>query len=190
MSINYIMGAIFSTILLFSSIILLFGGGDAFLSALISSGKSGIDTAVTLFCIYAVWMGLSSVAKDSGITKKLSLFLAPVCKKIFKTDDSCAIEDVSMNVASNLLGIGGASTPFAVSAIERFDKLGNHHAQKLLFVVNAMGLQIFPTTVIALRASFNSNSAGDVFLPALICSLFSSAVALTLYFLFEKLCRR
>ena len=184
------MGAIFTFILLFSSIILIFGDSDAFLGALISSGKSGLETAITLFCIYGVWMGLSAVAKECKLTQKVSRLLSPVCKKIFKVKDGQALENISMNLACNLLGVGGASTPFALKAMERLEQEKNLRAQKTLFLINATGLQIFPTTVIALRASYQSQNSGDIFLPTLICSLITLGVALSLFLAGEKLCRR
>lgn len=184
------MNAIFTVIIILSSAVMIFWKGDGFLTALISAGESGIKTAITLFCIYAVWMGLSSVAKESGITKKISRFLAPLCKKIFKTESDEAVENLSMNASCNLLGIGGASTPFALKAMQELEKEKNVRAQKLLFVLNAAGIQLLPTTAIALRASLASQSAGDVFLPTFLCSIVSSLVALLLFFAFERLCRQ
>lgn len=184
------MNAIFTIIIILSATIMIFWNGDNFLTALISASESGVKTAATLFCIYAVWMGLSAIAKESGLTKKISRIFTPLCKKIFKTSSDEAVENLSMNLSCNLLGIGGASTPFALKAMQELEKEKNTRAQKLLFVLNAAGIQLLPTTAIALRASLSSQSSGDVFFPTFLCSVISAFTALFHFFTFDKLCRR
>ena len=69
-----------------------------------------------------------------------------VNKKIFKTSNPAALESLAMNMSCNLLGIGGAATPYAVKAIAELEKDKNDWAQKLLFVINATSVQLLPTT--------------------------------------------
>ena len=94
-----------------------------------------------------------------------------------------------MNLSSNLIGLGGAATPFAVKAIVELEKEKNSYAQKLLFVINATSIQILPTTVIALRAGAGSAAAADIFLPSLICTAVSTLVAVFLFIAGNKLWR-
>ncbi|MCD8373138.1 MAG: spore maturation protein [Clostridia bacterium] len=142
--------------------------------------KQSLNVAVTLFCIYAVWIGLASVAEKCGINEKAAKLLKPVCSKLFKTENRAATGAIAMNLTCNLLGIG-ASTPYAVKAIGELEKDKNEYAQKLLFVINAAGLQILPTTVIALRASGGSVNAADIFLPCLICCVTTTVTSVFLY---------
>ncbi len=95
-----------------------------------------------------------------------------------------------MNLSCNLIGIGGAATPYAVKAIGELEKEGNSFAQKLLFIINATSIQIVPTTVITLRAAAGSISPSDIFLPSLICTIVSTATAVTLYLLYDKLTKK
>ena len=92
-------------------------------------------------------MGLSKLAEKSGLSKYIARGLKPVTKRIFRTDDETANEQLAMNISCNLLGLGGAATPYAVKAVEELDKQSNDFAQKLLFVINATSIQILPTTV-------------------------------------------
>ena len=94
-----------------------------------------------------------------------------------------------MNLSCNLLGIGGASTPYALKAIDELEKEKNGYAQKLLFVINATSIQILPTTVIALRAGAGSASPADIFLPSLICTVISTATAVILFIAGSKIWR-
>lgn len=178
------MNAIFCIVFLSATAVLCFIDANAYTSVLTDGVKGAIETCVTLACVYSVWMGLSSVAEKSGLTKKTARLLQPACKKFFKTDDEDASKDISMNVCCNLLGLGGAATPFAVSAIERLND--NGYAQKLLFIVNATSIQLIPTTVITLRASFGSASPNDIILPSLITTFLSTLLAVVAYCAYEK----
>lgn len=181
------MNAIFTVILLISSIILCITSPSELLPAMLDGGLNGAKTLLTLFCIYAVWMGLSSVAKESGLTRRVAKLLSPACTKIFRTNDKEAVEDIAMNVSCNLIGLGGAATPFAVSAIERLEKSGNTFAQNMLFIINATSIQLIPTTVIALRAAAGSSAAHDIVLPSLIATFISTGFAVAAFILIETL---
>lgn len=170
-------------------IALLICAPEDFLPALIDGGKNSVNMALTLFCIYAVWMGLSKLCEKSGISQGIAKGLRPVAKRLFKTDNFIATENLAMNISCNLLGLGGAATPYAVKAIGELEKDGNAYAQKLLFVINATSIQILPTTVIALRAGAGSAAAADIFLPSLICTAVSTLLASFLFVLGNKLWR-
>lgn len=181
------MNVIFTIVLLISSLILCVSSPAEFLPALLDGVMKAARCALTLFGVYAVWMGLSSVAEESGLTKAAARLLSPACRKFFHTDDGEAIEDIAMNLSCNLLGIGGAATPYAVKAIGRLESSKNVRAQNLLFIINATSIQLIPTTVIALRASAGSVAAYDIFLPSLIATAVSTGSAVTLFLLYEKL---
>jgi len=181
------MNAIFTVIFISSLIALTFVAPNELLPTLLGGAEDAAKMALTLFCIYAVWMGLSRLAEKSGFSKGAARLLKPVTKRIFKSDNDAACESIAMNVSCNLLGIGGAATPFAVKAIGELEKDGNEFAQKLLFVINATSIQILPTTVIALRASAGSATAFDIFLPSLICTAISTFCGVLLFLAFEAI---
>ncbi len=175
------MNAIFTGIFLLSAAILCFIAPDAFLTSLLDGAQNAAKTAFMLFGVYAVWMGLSAVAEKSGLSRGAAKLLAPLTKKCFKSDDEEANGYVAMNLACNLLGLGGAATPYAVKAVKLFDRDKNSFAQKLLFVINATSVQILPATVIALRAGYHSANPADIFLPSLICTAVSTAAGILLF---------
>lgn len=183
------MNVIFTAVFMLSMIILLFVAPDKLLSSLLTGAENSLKTALTLFCIYAVWMGLSNLAEKSGLSKGAARALKPMTKKLFKTNNERALENLAMNISCNLLGIGGAATPFAVKAVAELERDKNDWAQKLLFVINATSIQIIPTTVIALRTSAGSVAAFDIFLPSLICTAFSTLCAVLLFVLGRRLWR-
>lgn len=180
------MNAIFTCIFLISLVVLSFISPDGVLPAMLDGAKRSLTMAVTLFCIYAVWMGISRLAEKSGLSRTASKALKPLTKRLFKTDNEAANENLAMNLSCNLLGVGGAATPYAVKAIGELEKDNNQFAQKLLFIINATSVQIVPTTVIALRTSAGSISAADIFLPSLICTAFSTVLAAGIYIMGSK----
>ncbi|MCD8041195.1 MAG: hypothetical protein LUF82_06740 [Clostridia bacterium] len=180
------MNAIFTAIFILSAAILAFTAPQNFLTVLLNGAKESLTVAVTLFCIYAVWMGIAAVAEKCGITSKAAKLLKPFCSRFFKTQNGEVCGAIAMNLTCNLLGVG-ASTPYAVKAINGLAKENNSYAQNLLFVINATGIQLIPSTVIALRTQAGSTSSADIFLPCLICSVIATAVAVVLFVSSEKL---
>lgn len=183
------MNIIFTAVFISSMIAILFFSPQELLPALLSGADNSVKMAVTLFAVYAVWMGLSKLCERSGISKGVARALSPLSRRLFKTDNFIAAENLAMNLSCNLLGVGGAATPFAVKAINELEKENNVYAQKLLFVINATSIQILPTTVIALRAGAGSAAAADIFLPSLICTAVSTLVGVILFIAGNKIWR-
>lgn len=175
------MNAVFTGIFLISLAALTVIAPQNVLPALLNGAEKSLTMAVTLFCIYAVWMGLSRLAEKSGLSRAAARGLKPLTRRLFKTDSEAANENIAMNLSCNLLGIGGAATPYAVKAMGELEKENNAFAQKLLFIINATSVQIVPTTVIALRAGAGSAAAADIFLPSLLCTAFSTVFAAAIF---------
>lgn len=181
------MNAVFAIIIVVSLIYLLFTDPTAMLPALTGGTLNALTSIVTLFCIYALWLSLSRLAEKSGLTKPITRGLKPLVKRLFKTEDKEAIENISMNLTCNLLGIGGAATPYGLKAMSRLDKSGNDFAQKLLFILNASSVQLIPITGISLRSAGGSSTPFDIILPCLLCTLFCSVLSTSLYLAGHKL---
>ncbi len=185
------MNAIFTTVFLASLLVITIVAPDKLLSTLLGGGEKTATTALTLFCIYAVWMGLSRLAEKSGFSRVAAKGLKPLSRRLFKTENEGALENIAMNLSCNLLGIGGAATPYAVKAIGELEKDKNEFAQKLLFVINATSVQLIPSTVIALRTAAGSKAAFDIFLPSLVCTVISTVVAVLIFVGAHKInCKR
>lgn len=159
---------------------------DLLLPSLLRGGESALKMAVTLFTIYAVWIGLSRLAEKSGLSAYAARAMRPVARRVFSTSDDRATENLAMNLSCNLLGLGGAATPYAVKAIADLEREKNEYAQELLFVINATSIQILPTTVITLRAAAGSAAPFDIFLPSLIATAFSTVFAAGVFIIYSK----
>lgn len=180
------MNLIFTVIFVLSAAVLLFTAPADFLPALLDGGMNAAKTCLTLFCIYVVWMGLSAVAEDARLTQKAAKLLSKPCGKLFKTQSPAALENITMNISCNLLGIGGAATPYGVKAVDALESEGNEYAQNLLFIINATSIQLIPTTVIALRAAAGSLAPHDIAVPSLIATAVSTFIGAAVYILISK----
>ncbi len=180
------MNGIFSLFFLFSAILFLATDPDGFLPALLSGAEKATTLTLSLLAVYCVWLAFFEMLEKSGASKKLALATFPLCSRLFRTQDREAIALTSANLSANLLGLPGAPTPLGVRATEKFCAAKNEYAADMLFVLNATSLQLLPTTVIALRASFGASSPADIFLPTLLATLFSSVLGVLLLRLFRR----
>lgn len=178
------MNAIFSWILILSSVFLLFSNPDLFLSSALNGSTKGASLCLALLSSYALWLGLIEVWERSGLAKKLSTLLKPIAKRIFQTQGDDALTAICMNLSVNMLGIGGAATPYGIQASKLLDKTPQaEYASSMLFVVNATSVQLIPTAIVGVRASLGSCAPADIILPSFLASAFSTALGMLIVWL-------
>ena len=151
-------------------------------------GVSGaINLVIKLTAIYSIWLSLLKMAEKTGLDKKLSKLLHPVVKRLFRGESDDAYKWISINLASNMLGMGGASTPAGIKAMEKMQK-GNKATENmdLLVIINATSIQLIPATVIALRSTWNSTNPSSIILPTLISSTIATVCGIILCKVFSK----
>lgn len=180
------MNAVFTLVFLASAGLCLALDPDDFLSALLAGGQKTVTVSISLIAVYCVWLAFFNVLKDSGLSDKLTRLFYPLSKKLFRSDDKEALFLATSNLTANLLGLPGAPTPLGIRATEKFYAAKNRYAADMLFVLNATSLQLIPTTVIALRASFGSASPADILPPTLLATLFSTLLGVLLVVLTSK----
>lgn len=153
------------------------------LTVCLDSSSQALKTALELTAVYCLWLGLFKVAEECRLVEKLSKLLKPLNQKLYGNISAAAANYVSLNLASNMLGIGNAATPSAISAIKEMEHdTVLSRAGAMLFVVNATSVQLVPTTVIGLRASMGSASPADILLPNLLSTFITSVVGIALVF--------
>ena len=181
------MNTLFTVIFLITAFFMLCSSPETFLSALLDGAQKSATISVSLLSSYAVWLGVMQIWEDSGLTGALSKRLKPLAKKIFKTDDNETLNAVCMNLSVNLLGISGAGTAYGIKAAKLLDKSPEaEYASSLFFVLNATSIQLFPTSLIAMRISMQSATPNDVVLPILLTSLFSTLLGVLLTQIFIR----
>ena len=177
-----------------SIISLCFGDPTKVLTSLLSASNSAVKLSFELCAIYAIWLGLFSILEKCGLSEKLSKLLSPIINKIF---GKCNLSEeskkyVSMNISANLLGMSGAATPLGIKAIESMqkdnqNKLVATFPMIMLIAISCSSIQLLPTSIIGMLTSAESSNPSGIILPSIICSIFSTTIAILLVYLFHKL---
>ncbi|MDO4618184.1 MAG: nucleoside recognition domain-containing protein [Clostridia bacterium] len=165
------------------------GEADLVLSAGLEGAKTAVESAFSLLGLLCFWSGIMSVFEKSGVSEKIENVLSPFLKKLFgKTE---ALPEISLNVTSNLMGVGNAATPMGIRAMEKLDIENNGRKtpsrnMAVFVVMNTASLQIIPTTVCAMREAAGSVNSFDILVPVWITSVLSFSLAVTVAFLLFK----
>ena len=172
------LGKCFSLLCIVSFLFGIFNGDMKMLGDSILKGATkSVTIIISIIGFMALWNGVMEVLRDSGVIKRLSGLLKPVLKHIFprafKTGEGC--EEITACVSANMLGLSNATTPLALSAIEKMNKgRKSDKATNDMITLCVLGCACFnlvPTTVISMRLSQGASITYEIIAPVWICSL-------------------
>lgn len=146
-------------------------------SCLFESSKSAIETCMNIFGIICLWNGLMRIAEESGLIEKSQKLAYPIIKLLFPelSKNHKAVGSIAMNITANVIGLGNVATPIGIKAMEELqetnkDKTRLSKSMMMLLVLNMSSIQLIPTTVVALRASYGSENPAEIVMPVMIAS--------------------
>lgn len=151
--------------------------------AITSSSESAVSLTLTLIGTTCLWSGLIEIASNTNIIKYLKKFLRPVITILFPNLNSLVYDKVTMNIISNILGLGNAATPLGLQAMEEMQKenLNKEYLSDnmmILIILNTSSLQIIPTTIIAIRTSLGSNNPTRIIFPVWFSTICAGIVGI------------
>ena len=113
----------------------------------------------------------------------------PQIKLLIGDVDEYTRGQLSINITSNILGMGNASIPSAINTISGLDKGSKYATAGMLMVLilNTTSLQIIPTTIMSLRVIAGSTNASEIILPTLIATLGSTIAGIVLVKICSKI---
>ena len=176
------MSKIWIGIIISSIITTCFIAPDSIISTMMQGAKNGVVMSIEFIGIYAVWMGFMQVLDDCKLSHKLSNILSRPVQKIFGKTDKETEKNICLNIASNIIGIGSAATPYGIKAMQGLDK-GNKKASRamiMLVVINSTGIQFLPTTVIGMRALAGSFSPSCILWPTIVATFLPTILGVLL----------
>ena len=178
--------------MLSSILVLLITNPSAVLSEMLGASADALELCIELCAVYAVWLGIMELVDASGLSEKLAKLLRPLIKKIFKVDDAETQKIIALNVSANMLGLGNASTPMGIKAMQKLDDGSGkaNFAMIMLVVLNATSIQLLPTTVIGLRASAGSENPSDIIIPTLIATFCTTVLGIFLVHFIDKILKK
>jgi spore maturation protein SpmA len=158
------------------------GTMPAVTKAAFESAEYAIATVIKLTGFMIFMLGAMRVASDGGLLAAIARGLAPVLRRLFPEvpPDHPAMGAMVMNLASNMLGLGNAATPFGLKAMVELNKLNPYPGvatdpMVLFLVINSTALHLMaPTGTMAVRAAAGSASPGAIWVPTLIATLCST----------------
>jgi spore maturation protein A len=186
------MNKIFNIIIILSICLLLFFKPEVIMDSFMSASEKSVQLIIVLLAVFSVWLGLLEIVKASGLDKKLAKLLSPIIKFLFGKQTDSTKSDISLNLSSNMLGLGNASTPSGISAMKKLDpKTGKiTRPMIMLMIINTTAIQLLPTTVIGLRISYGSTQASSIILPTLIATTLSTACGIFLTIFIDRLIKK
>ncbi len=156
---------------------------DVAQSTFLSAG-SAVSLAVGLIGVMTLWLGLMRVLREAGMLQVLARGLRPLMRWLFPAvpADHPAMSMMVLNFTSTMLGLGNAATPFGLKAMMELEKLSKDprrvtDAMVMFLAINSSGLSLFPTGIIAMRASLHSAAPAAIFLPTLISTTVATLTA-------------
>lgn len=163
----------------------------------VTSGATlGFDMALKLTGVMAFWLGLMNIAKDSGIMEKIAILVKPIMTLLFPEipADSEAMSAIIMNISASMLGLGNASTPFGIKAMEELQKLNSYpkvasESMCMLLAINTSCIQLVPITGMLFLADGGSRTPQDIISTTMLATLCSTFFAISSAKFFSKLPR-
>lgn len=180
------------------------GNMEAVGNGIMDSAKEAVSLGITMAGVVALWSGLMEIAKTSGIVSGATRILRPVIRfmfpKIPEGDES--LEHITMNIISNIFGLGAAATPAGLKAMTALERLENKRTEEIntkqtntkqankaklnlasnemctFLVINISSLQLIPVNMIAYRSQYGSVYPMQIVGPSIIATLVSTIVAI------------
>lgn len=164
-------------------------------NAIVDSAKDAVNLCITMLGIMSFWCGTIGIANGSGLTKKLTKVIEPFVNWMFPgiKNNYKAKEYISLNIVSNILGMGWAATPAGLSAMKELadhNKKNNHikdNSEKVhiatdemctFLVLNISSLQLIPVNIIAYRSRYGAVNPAAIVAPAILATFFSTIIAI------------
>ena len=158
--------------------------------------QTTVELCIKLLGVMCFWNGVINIITNTSIQDKLKKLIKPINNFLFPklSKESKAYRFISVNMVTNLLGIGNAATPAGLQAMEELEKENKSEKELsddmiIFLAINTASLQLIPTNVIAIRASLNSENPGGIILGVWFCSIitFLTIIFLAkLYLCFRK----
>lgn len=158
-----------------------------------SSASTAVKIALNLIGIMAFFLGLMRIVEKAGAINGLTRLLKPFLKFLFPgiPDNHPALGAIVMNIASNMLGLGNAATPFGLKAMEELQKLNPEKekatpAMMIFLVINTSAITLIPATVLSIRAAMDSKEVAVFVIPSVLAALSATIIGLSVVKLYLR----
>lgn len=161
------------------------GNTEAVTAASVKGAESAVELTIGLMGVICLWCGVMKIAEKSGLIDIMGKLLTPFIRVLFPGIPSKhpAMSAIILNMASNMLGLSNAATPFGIKAMEELQKLNGSKERAtdsmvMFLVINSACLQLIPATVISIRSAAGSRNPSEIVITTIISTLAAAAVGI------------
>ncbi|MGL5346575.1 MAG: nucleoside recognition domain-containing protein [Peptostreptococcaceae bacterium] len=172
------------------------GNIQAVTDAIMSYADTGVELALGLIGMMALWLGIMKIAEKSGLIILIGKALRPIMKFLFPEvpADHPAMGSMVMNIAANVLGIGNAATPLGIKAMQELQELNEDketasNSMCMFLAINTSSVTLVASSVVAYRLAAGSANPTEIIGPSIVATVASTTAAIIAVKLFEKLSR-
>jgi spore maturation protein SpmA len=141
-------------------------------------------TALPLVGIMALWLGVMRLAERAGLVAVLARALRPLLRWLYPDvpAEHPAMGSMLLNMAANILGLGNASTPLGLRAMQDLETLNPRpgtatNAMCMFLAINTSSVQLIPVTAIAILAANKSSNPTAIVGTALMATMCAATSA-------------
>ena len=160
---------------------------------ILNSTKISLEILFQIFPVVALWLGIASIASESGLLEKLSTALTHVLGPLFPDipRGHISLSYIASNIIANIFGLGSAATPFGLKAMNSLQELNENKKEAsrsmiTFTTINTSGVTIIPTTIIALRILYGSKSPTITVFATIIATSCSTLAGLIFDYLYRR----
>jgi spore maturation protein SpmA len=166
------------------------GRMEAVSKAAFDEAIGAVSLVIKLVGPMILFLGLMNVASQGGLLAWIAKGLRPLLGRLFPEvpADHPAMGAMIMNLASNVLGLGNAATPYGLKAMVELNRLNPvpgvaTNAMVLFLAINATSITLMaPTGTAAVRAAAGSNAPLAIWVPILIAHTCANLAAVSTVF--------
>ncbi len=163
--------------------------------AIFKGASEAVTICIGLISVLVFWLGLMRIAQEAGLLEKLSRLFRPLVSRLFPEVpvNHPAMGYMLSNMIANMFGLGNAATPMGIKAMEQLRELngGGTSASRSMITflaINTSSLTLIPTTVIAIRMTYESANPTEIVGTTLIATICSTmgAILIDRYFYYRR----
>jgi len=161
------------------------GRMDEVNEAIFKASGEAVTICIGLISVLVFWLGMMKIAEQAGMLRQLARLFKPIAKRLFPDvpADHPAMGYILSNMTANMFGLGNAATPLGIKAMEELKRLnggGNEASRSMVtfLALNTSSITIIPTTVLAIRFSYDSTSPAEIVAPTLFATAWSTLAAI------------
>jgi spore maturation protein SpmA len=170
------------------------GRMEAVSEAVFEEAKGAVHFVIGLTGVMVLFLGLMNVARDGGLLDFIARALRPLLRRLFPSipADHPAMGAMVMNLASNILGLGNAATPFGLKAMVELNRLNPHpgvvtDSMVLFLAINTSAITLMaPMGTVGVRAAAGSAAPMAIWIPTLIATTCSTVAAVSAFYLLRR----